>query len=41
MNIELARQQMIEQQVNTWDVFDPRVLDTMRQVRRELFTPTA
>ncbi|HWK75350.1 MAG TPA: protein-L-isoaspartate O-methyltransferase [Povalibacter sp.] len=41
MNIELARQQMIEQQVNTWDVFDQRVLDTMRQVRRELFTPTA
>lgn len=41
MNIELARQQMIEQQVNTWDVFDQRVLDTMRQVRRELFTPSA
>lgn len=39
MNIELARQQMIEQQVNTWDVFDERVLNTMREVPRELFTP--
>jgi len=39
MNIELARQQMIEQQVHTWDVFDERVLNVMGEVRRELFTP--
>lgn len=40
MNIELAREQMIEQQVHAWDVFDERVLDTMRDVRREQFAPT-
>jgi protein-L-isoaspartate(D-aspartate) O-methyltransferase len=39
MNIELAREQMIEQQVHAWDVFDEQVLTTMRQVRRELFAP--
>src|SRR5688572_3004729 len=27
MNIEAAREQMIEQQVRTWDVLDPRVLE--------------
>src|SRR5688500_8713004 len=40
MNIELAREQMIEQQVHAWDVFDERVLTTMRQVRREQFAPS-
>lgn len=40
MNIELAREQMIEQQVHAWDVFDERVLTTMRQIRREQFAPT-
>src|SRR5262245_47275272 len=39
MNIELAREQMIEQQVHAWDVFDERVLNTMRAVRREQFAP--
>lgn len=39
MNIALARQQMIEQQVHTWDVFDERILDVMRAVPRELFVP--
>ncbi|HEY0686395.1 MAG TPA: protein-L-isoaspartate O-methyltransferase [Steroidobacter sp.] len=39
MNIELAREQMIEQQVHAWDVFDERVLSTMRQIRREQFAP--
>jgi protein-L-isoaspartate(D-aspartate) O-methyltransferase len=37
MNIEAAREQMIEQQVRAWDVLDTRVLDAMRQVRREQF----
>ena len=41
MNIELARQQMIEQQVHTWDVFDERVLEVMGQVKRERFAPDA
>jgi protein-L-isoaspartate(D-aspartate) O-methyltransferase len=41
MNIEAARNQMIEQQVHTWEVFDEQVLEAMRQVRRELFMPAA
>ncbi len=41
MNIELAREQMIGQQVNTWDVIDDCVLAAMREVPRELFTPAA
>jgi protein-L-isoaspartate(D-aspartate) O-methyltransferase len=39
MNIEAVREQMIEQQVRTWDVFDERVLDVMGRMRRELFVP--
>lgn len=39
MNLDSARAQMIEQQVRAWDVFDERVLDTMRRVRREQFVP--
>jgi len=41
MNIEAARNQMIEQQVHTWEVFDEQVLETMRKVPRELFIPAA
>jgi protein-L-isoaspartate(D-aspartate) O-methyltransferase len=41
MNIELARRQMIEQQVRAWSVLDDRVLGAMAQVRRELFVPAA
>ena len=41
MNIELARAQMVEQQVHAWDVFDERVLDVMRQIRREQFAPAS
>jgi len=41
MNVEFARQQMIEQQVHTWDVFDERVLNVMREVPREDFVPAA
>jgi len=37
MNVELARRQMIEQQVRAWSVLDDRVLGAMAQVRRELF----
>jgi protein-L-isoaspartate(D-aspartate) O-methyltransferase len=39
MNIEVARQQMIEQQVRAWDVFDDRVLAVMRELPRERFAP--
>lgn len=36
-----ARQTMVESQVRTWDVLDPRVLDTLSRVRREDFVPPA
>jgi len=39
MSIEAAREQMVEQQVRTWNVFEERVLDVMGQVRRERFAP--
>jgi protein-L-isoaspartate(D-aspartate) O-methyltransferase len=37
MNFEAAREQMIEQQVRAWDVFNDDVLNAMREVRREDF----
>jgi protein-L-isoaspartate(D-aspartate) O-methyltransferase len=39
--IEAARRQMIEQQVRTWEVLDPRVLETLAAVPREHFVPEA
>ena len=39
MNTDFARQQMIEQQIRAWDVFDTNVLDGLREMRRELFVP--
>src|SRR5579872_2747487 len=39
MLTQAAREQMVEQQVRAWDVLDERVLDTFRQVPRELFVP--
>ncbi len=39
MNKDFARQQMIEQQVRAWDVFDVNVLDALKEVPRELFVP--
>jgi protein-L-isoaspartate(D-aspartate) O-methyltransferase len=39
MLIEFAREQMIEQQLRTWDVFDERTLETVRAVPRERFVP--
>jgi len=38
---EAARRQMIDQQVRTWDVLDPRVLDALASVPRERFVPEA
>jgi protein-L-isoaspartate(D-aspartate) O-methyltransferase len=38
---EAARRQMIEQQVRTWNVLDPRVLETLAAVPRENFVPEA
>lgn len=36
-----ALEQMITQQVRTWDVLDARTLDAMRRVPRECFVPAA
>lgn len=36
---QMAREQMIEQQVRAWDVLDARVLTLMRKVPREQFVP--
>lgn len=37
--LEKARFNMIEQQVRTWEVLDPEVLDVLRTVPREEFVP--
>jgi len=39
--IEAARRQMVSQQVRTWDVLDPRVLEALTAVPRERFVPQA
>ena len=36
-----ALEQMVEQQVRTWDVLDDRILDAMRALPREQFVPRA
>jgi protein-L-isoaspartate(D-aspartate) O-methyltransferase len=41
MDIEAARQQMIDQQVRTWQVLDSRVLEALSRVPRERFVPEA
>jgi len=40
VDIELARFNMVEQQIRPWDVLDPRVLDLLFRVKREDFVPT-
>jgi protein-L-isoaspartate(D-aspartate) O-methyltransferase len=39
MNFEQARFNMIEQQIRTWEVLDPEVLELLAQVKREDFVP--
>ena len=39
MNIDLARQQMVQQQVRTWDVLDATILKVLSTVPREQFVP--
>ena len=41
LNIELARNNMIEQQVRPWDVLDERVLEALSAIRREDFVADA
>jgi protein-L-isoaspartate(D-aspartate) O-methyltransferase len=38
---EAARRQMIDQQVRTWEVLEPRVLEALAAVPREQFVPDA
>jgi protein-L-isoaspartate(D-aspartate) O-methyltransferase len=41
MDTLAARQQMVDQQIRTWEVLDPRVLDVLAAVPREAFVPRA
>jgi protein-L-isoaspartate(D-aspartate) O-methyltransferase len=41
MDYELARHNMIEQQIRPWDVLDHQVLDLLFRVKREDFVPDA
>jgi protein-L-isoaspartate(D-aspartate) O-methyltransferase len=41
MDTLAARQQMVDQQIRTWEVLDPRVLDVLAAVPREAFVPQA
>ncbi len=36
-----ARHQMVDQQIRTWEVLDPRVLDVLSEMPREAFVPPA
>jgi protein-L-isoaspartate(D-aspartate) O-methyltransferase len=38
-NMELARFNMVEQQIRPWDVLDANVLDLLKKVKREQFVP--
>ena len=37
--MELARFNMVEQQIRPWDVLDPKVLDLIKKLKREHFVP--
>src|SRR3990172_2082493 len=39
--LEVARRQMIDQQVRSWEVLDPRVLEALAAIPRERFVPEA
>ncbi|MCW5589644.1 MAG: protein-L-isoaspartate O-methyltransferase [Legionellales bacterium] len=41
MDIEHARDNMIKNQINTWNVFDEKILDLFYQTPRELFVPVS
>jgi len=41
MDTLAARRQMVDQQIRTWEVLDPRVLDALSAVPRELFVPAS
>ena len=39
--LEIARFNMVEQQIRPWQVLDPAVLHTLQHIARELFVPAA
>jgi protein-L-isoaspartate(D-aspartate) O-methyltransferase len=39
LDIEIARRNMVRQQVRCWDVYNPRILDVLENVPREHFVP--
>jgi protein-L-isoaspartate(D-aspartate) O-methyltransferase len=39
MNFDQARFNMVEQQIRTWHVLDPKVLEALQSLKRELFVP--
>lgn len=39
-NMELTRNNMIEQQIRPWDVLDKRVLELLKKIKREQFVPS-
>ncbi len=41
MDFDTLRRTMIDTQIRTWDVLEPRVLASVAAVRRELFVPVA
>jgi len=41
MDFEVARANMVESQIRTWDVLDQRVLDLVLELKREDFVPAA
>jgi len=41
MNTEIARFNMVEQQIRTWQVLDKKVLALLSQLERQWFVPTA
>jgi len=41
LNMDQARFNMVEQQIRTWEVLDPKVLDLLKKMPREDFVPAA
>ncbi len=39
MNTDMARRQMVEQQIRAWDVFDAPILELLKSLPREQFVP--
>lgn len=39
INVEVARQNMVESQIRTWEVLDPRVLELVARAPRQDFVP--